>query len=295
VIINKSGGELTNASIFGLDYSPDQTNINYLKKHPEAWQKVTSSVDPKDYVITFARNLNKFYKNKFTTLVGVAAIVFFSLGLLALIASKKFVEFLYIGIFTGASLVPPLVHTALLRHFAVIVPMVLLVGGIGVVYASRIVLNSVNTKRLTVPALSLAFLAIAIALSGVPVAKSVFWPPTVNREYSVKELREPVRIVREIAENELQRTPIIVAQRAYLAYYAGGKQFYAPYTDLDKLLRFCELNSADFLYLKYSRLATYPFYKDLSERKLPNNFILVYEGQDANGGKIELYRIVRGQ
>jgi hypothetical protein len=291
VIVNKSGGKLTNESIYGLDYSPDETNIRYLKRHPEAWQGVVSSVDPKDYIKTFARNANGFYNHKLTELVGVVPIVFICLGLLALIAAKKFVEFLYIGIFTGASLVPPLMHTALLRHLAVIVPMVLLVSGIGVLYLSRIVLKSTESKRVSVPALSLAFVAIAIVLSGVALANSVLWPPRANPEYSVKELREPVGIVREIAQNELGKIPVVVAQRGYLAYYTGGMQCYIPYTNMDKLLRFCELNGADFLYLKHSRLGSYPFYKELSERKLPNNFVLVYEGRDANGGKIELYWI----
>ena len=104
------------------------------------------------------------------------------------------------------------------------------------------------------------------------------------------ELKEPVAIVKKIAENDLLRSPIIAAERAYLSYLTDGRQLYVPYADYEALVKYCQLNNIDFLYLKHSRVNKYPFFKTFSQNSPPSDFVLLYSGVDAYGGKIELYR-----
>ena len=102
-------------------------------------------------------------------------------------------------------------------------------------------------------------------------------------------------ILKEIAEKELGRPPVIVGERAFVAHYADGVAVDFPYTNLRKLVRYCQLNNADFLYFTHRRVREWPFFSEYQTRGFPGNFTLVYSGLDAYGEKVELYRIVPDQ
>ena len=118
-------------------------------------------------------------------------------------------------------------------------------------------------------------------------------PPTANKEYSPQELKEPIRIIREIVDTDLPGTPVIAAQRRYLAHFAEAKHVYLAYTDLKRLIRYLDLNQVDFLYLKHNRVDKYPFYAEYQEGGLPERFVLIYSGLDANGENVQMYRLLK--
>lgn len=293
IIINEADGRPYEEKIHGLDYSPSERNIVYLKRHPEAWKEITSSFDPKDYIDAFIFNLKDLKRKRWEVLIGYIGTIFFILGLVALYRRNQALDLVMIMIFIGACLVPPLLHSVWIRHIAVIAPLILLVAGIGIVYAARLVSGYATQGKLSVLLTSIVFLSMTVGASAVQLRDVVFRPPTFNKEYSPQEIAEPVRIVRKIVDTELHREAVVAANRGYISHYADARQVYLPYADLDALLKYNKLNNIDFIYLQERRLKRHPFFQQYQEQGLPGNYQLLYSGQDAQGETVKLYRVLK--
>jgi hypothetical protein len=166
----------------------------------------------------------------------------------------------------------------------------MLVEGMGIVYLSESVGRLWKRARERENTVCLGFLLILLATSALPLYWFYTYPRTFNGEYSPESLREPARIVKKIAEKELLRPPILSARKGYLIYYADAKPEALPYTDIQGLARFCELNGVDFLFLEHRLIQGYPFLEAFADGKRPAGFALLYRSTDALGGKMELYR-----
>ncbi|NIV31480.1 MAG: hypothetical protein GWN58_18915 [Anaerolineae bacterium] len=75
-----------------------------------------------------------------------------------------------------------------------------------------------------------------------------------------------------------------------MAYFAEGRHLYLPYTDYEGLVKYCDLNYVDFLYLKHRRVERYPFFEAFIQGSSPPDFALLYRGVDAYGEGLGLYR-----
>jgi hypothetical protein len=133
-------------------------------------------------------------------------------------------------------------------------------------------------------------LLILLAAWALPLHSFYTSPITFNGEYSPQSLREPASIVKSIAEKELLRPPTLSARKGYLIHYTDAKPAALPYTDIQGLARFCELNGVDFLFLEHRLIQAYPFLDAFNGGSLPTGFVLLHRGTDAFGGKMELYR-----
>lgn len=286
----KSGME----KIFGLDFSPSQINIGYIKSHPEVLNQFESKTSPTDYIKTVIKEFDHLYRKQLGILIGPFGLIFFGFGILALYQSKRRFEIFLILAFISLNMVGPLLHNVVIRHIIIIAPIIFLTEGVGIVYLNRILLQGHERYFLAKHVLPFIFLFGLIGSWGLPLLKS-FRPPDYNHEYSPAELREPIAIVKEMEENELQRTPIIASERGYLAHFVEGKQVYLPYTDYEGLVKFCELNNVDVCYLKHKRVAKYPFFQAFSKNKTNIDFVLLYSGLDTHGEKLELYRFRKKQ
>lgn len=293
IVINNPDGRSYDEKIHGLDYSPSERNIIYLKRHSEAWKEMTSSFDLNAYIQAVITNLKDLKRHRWSALIGFFGTLFFIFGLFALYRRGRVFEPFVILTFIGVCLVPPLLHNVVIRHIAVIAPIIFLVAGIGIVYAANLLQGFVGKGRAVLPVLSAVFLILTTGAFAQQLRDVVIDPPTSNKEYSRAELHEPINVIREIVSNDLRREPVIVADTGYLAHYADAKQVYLPYADYDPLIRYCELNHADFLYLQDRRIQDQPFYKKYREQGLPDNYALIYNGVDARGGKVELYRVLK--
>jgi len=296
VLLSNPDGKSYDEKIHGLDFSPSQTNIRYVKGHPEAIEQLELSTSR--YLSIIVRNFIKhlsvdLYQEKLGTLIGPLGLVFFASGILTLYRLRRFESFLVLA-FIASNLVAPLVYgvDVKTRFVAVIAPAMMLVEGIGIAYLSRSLLESHRNYPLGRHILPFVLLLALVGASAYPLARTggVFRPRVYNREYGPAELEKPVAIVKEITENELLRTPVIAAQRGYLAYFAEGKHLYLPYTDYEGLVRYCDLNHVDFLYLKHKRVECYPFLESFLKGSSPPDFVLLYRGVDAYGEGLELYR-----
>jgi len=292
VIMNNPDGKSLSEKIFGLDYSDSETNIEYLRVHYEPVKQMAANIPLTTYPIQFLKHLSGFYRVESAQLLGPLVIVFFAFGLLALYLSGRIYESLMAITFIGTTLLPSLLTPYLERHVAIILPLIALIAGIGIAYVARTLLENTRFRQRGVTLLSLLFVAATIVLLAPPLGKAVITPPKFNDEYSHAELQKPLELVRNIATNELHRKAVIVGERGYLAHYSGAKQLYLPYTDLQRLIKFCELNKADFLYFSHQRVQTHPFFVDYLQNGLPKNFALLYFGLDYQGSKVVLYRVL---
>lgn len=278
--------------IHGLDYSPSERNIDYLQYHPKAWQEMTPTFDLSGYIRTVYQNLKDLRRHGIPEIYGYIGFAFFFIGLLALYRMGRPYELFIIVTFVGLSLVPPLLHNVVIRHIAVIAPIMFLVIGIGIAYVCRMLLVFAGERKYLVPLLLFILVFTVVGPSKQRLWDVVMRPPVVHKEYGPEELKEPVKIIQSIA-SELNRQPVVAGERGFLAYYANARQVYIPYANLSAFLRFIELNNVDFVYLKESRLTKNPFYLEYLEYGLPENYLRLYSGLGSHEDKVELYRVVR--
>lgn len=275
--------------IFGLDYSPSTNNIKYLKEHPEKLRQYDITPRPADYIKLVARNFDNFYTRGLGILIGPLCLIFFGVGVLAIYQrGLRFEVFLMVS-FIAFNLVAPFLHNVVIRHIAVIAPIMLLIAGIGIMHVSQVLLQGIRQNRLRAKVISAVFLAAVIGAQAMPL-RAALSPPHENADYSLGEMKKPLAVIKAIELNELKRPPNITAQRKYISYFAEGNHFYLPFADIEKLVDYCCLNDIDFVYLKHSRVQKYPFYKSFLDNFPPVGFHLLYSGLDSRGGRIELFR-----
>ena len=295
LILQNPDGKSYDEKIYGLDYSPSQINLWYIQSHPEVWGQFVSN-RPTEYIFqylkTIIRNFNDLYYKRLGILIGPLGLIFFTFGLFALYQrGQRFETFLVLA-FICFNLVAPFLHNVVIRHIAVIAPIIMLIEGIGIIYLSSKALEPYKNFHSGKYILPFIFLFCLISASAIPLLKT-FKPPYFRQDYSLIELQEPVAIVKNISKKELLRPPRIAAPRYnYLAYFAEGIDVPAPYTDYAGLVKYVYLNNVDFLYLKELPGVEFPFYENFFNERPPIDFILLYSGKDPKGKKIELYRVV---
>lgn len=288
IVLNTSDGKSEEEKIFGLDYSPSVNNIKYLKSHPELLKKDELKTAVIDYIRTVVINFKDLYTNRLGVLIGPLILIFFGFGIVGLYqAGHRFETFLIVA-FIALNLVAPLLHNVVLRHIAIVAPMILLTAGIGIGYVIGVVkkchVNYQFLKKL------LPFIVLFCLIGAwIPQLFVTFRPPDRNSDYSPAEFKAPISVVTKI-KGELGRVPNITAQRRHFTYFADGNHFYLPYTDYHGLVRYCDLNNIDLVYLKHSRVENYPFYQEFMKEGKTSHFTVIYEGVDAFGKKITLYQ-----
>ena len=294
-IFNMADGKSNEEKLRGLDYSPKMINLRYIQSHPNALSGYKSANGYKHYRKLARKlkfNINDFLKNQLNIMIGPLGAVFFCIGLLWFINRKKHFELMLISSFILLNLVPPIMHDVEMRHIAIIIPVLLLVEGIGVVYLYRSTssIKKIFAVRFLVILLFLFHLA---AVSFYPLMKEYRHPNTYHPDYDPNDFKEPVKIARQIATNDYQHSFNVSARKMYFAYFAGGLQIPIPYTTYQGLVKYCELNKIDFVFLQHRLISGYPFLSDFINKRKQADFSLLYSSIDRWGGKIELYRFNR--
>ena len=286
-------GKSYEEQINGLNFSPSQINVDYIRAHAEVQAQFASNASLKEVVITSAKtillNFNDLSRSKLNILVGPLGLLFFCAGFFALYKSGRPRDGFLVLAFIALNLVAPLLYQVQIRYIAVIAPLMMLVEGIGIVHLAGSVAALWRQKKAE-NILCFLFLFILLATWALPLYWVYTFPRTFNGEYSPDSLREPARIVKSVAQKESLRPPTLAARKGYLIYYSDAKPAALPYTDIRGLARFCELNAVDFVFLEYRLIQGYPFLEAFLVGSLPDEFVLLHQGTDAFGGKMELYR-----
>jgi len=278
--------------IFGLNFSPNHMNIKYARmNYTEVRKQIPQTkTNYKKVIIRCLKNFKFFHQKLIIQLIGIPGLLLFAFGVFAYFKNGRSHELIILMLFIGFNLILPLIHQDYVnpRHIAIILPIVFLFIAIGAFYLSRTLITSKKTfftaKRV------LIIILIMIIVESHSQLVHAIKPPYFNSEYSPVELKKPIKIINEIAKNELQRTPVVISERIYLAYFTNAEPLFFPYANYKTLIRFCDLKRVDFLYLKHSRVKKYPFFNAFLQKEHFAEFRLLYKGLDAKGKVIELYR-----
>jgi hypothetical protein len=301
-------GKSYEEQINGLDFSPSQTNLDYIRAHPEVQEEFASNASLKEivkknaktgvlnikqYVKAVVFNVDSLEHGKSSILPGLLGLLFFAGGLFALYKSGRQRDAFLVLAFIAFNSVGPLLYQVQIRYIAIIFPLMMLVEGIGIVHLAGSVAmlrKWGSARRNTV---CLVFFLLLLGAWSLPLSRIYTSPKTFNGEYSPEALREPALIIKSIAQKELLRPPIVSARKGYLIYYADADPAAFPYTNIDGLKRFYELNQVDFLFLEYRLIKGYPFLEAFTNGEPPFEFALLHRGTDPFGERLELYRYQR--
>ena len=116
--------------------------------------------------------------------------------------------------------------------------------------------------------------------------------PDSGREFSPRDVAGPLVAIRQDVEANLHRRPRIAARTNYFSYLADAANVALPHTDYRGLVRYCELNDIDYVFLEHRRLSAFPFLGNFRQSDTPR-FQRVYTGNDSGASPVELYRFER--
>ena len=287
-----------NERLYGLDFDPAVVNIVYVKQHFSAVLGLTTGNGESaelllNYIKALIVNLDDLYSRRLTDLFGHLVIVLFVFGLVHLYAVGRVFDVTLIIVFLALVLIAPLLHNVVVRHILVMAPIVLVVSGIGVVSLSKIVLTRTSRWPISVGVLAGVITAVVIAGWAMPL-RGVFNPPDRNDEYSMAELREPIRIIAESFEGDRGRPPRVATRQRYLPYFSGAEWVALPFVEFDGLVAYSKLNEVDFVYLTH-QAEIFPFAPAFDGDEYGQMFTLLYRhSSDVNGRMSALYRFNGG-
>ncbi len=290
VIFKNKDGKSKEEQIFGLNYDPGIINLYYIRTHPEIQKQLMKKTELKNYLKVISKNFTELYQKKLGFMIGPFGVVFFAIGLWGLYVSDRKAECFIIVAFIGAALVGPLIHNVVIRHVAIIIPIIILVEGIGVTYFLEAI---GKTTRLCLFQKSiLLFLSLFFIIAPFVISlKHVYAEqPVLNREYDPVIIKKYEQIIKTVAVDDNIAEPLIVSKKPYLPYYAHIRGLLMPYTDYEGLVTYCKINSVDFLCLRHHLMKKYPFISVFKKKDILPEFMLLSYDEDQSGGVTELYR-----
>jgi hypothetical protein len=147
-------------------------------------------------------------------------------------------------------------------------------------------------RYLTEGTLSIAILALILAVWVEPINSVLREPDETNPEYTVEDFEQLKRISAEIRSSSDPLSRTIAARKFYLTYFSEQLGIATPFTGLDGLVRYLALNDADYLFIEERMLVGFPFMAAFPGDASPDQFDLVYRGADSEGARLELYRFL---
>jgi hypothetical protein len=276
--------------LYSLDHRPDSVNIDYLLAHPETVPAAPPGTRLSAHVKVALDNFDQLNRSVFGRLIGPAGLMLFGVGLVSLALTRPRFELLLLAGFVAVMLAGPLWHNVVLRHVAVLAPLIWLIAGFGIADAAERLGRWQGGPRFR-PALVKTVCVGAVAAVGLVPLREVLQPPDCNSHYCAASLADPVRILRDF-ERESGRPAVVATRRFYLTSMAASGQITLPYTELPGLVRYLELRRADFLFLDEAGAGRFPFYGDFADGEAPAGFVPVYRAKDAWGRQVDLFRFV---
>lgn len=293
-LANSSVGNSYEEKIRGLSFSPSQINLVYVRSNPEAINNPGTDkefrFDIKKIGRHMLKNFNILYRKQLGILIGPIGFILFSFGLLALFKSGNFYTIFYIIAFILFNFIGPLFWNVTMRHITVVAPLIILIEGIGIVFIYReICANNFSfTSAKTIVSVLLIFHF--MGGSFYPLLHGLLRPLSINKEYNPSDLQPPLSVVRNLVTEEKGGSPRISSRKAYFPYYADGKHVFLPYASYPALVKYCNLNDVDFLFLEHRFIRDDPFLSRFTGDSPPADFSLLYSAEDSFGMKLELYR-----
>lgn len=276
--------------IYGLDYSSTEINLTFLQNNEIRSENSASSVEFLHLARTLLKNLDKFYAVQIGKLGGSLLVALFLVGLLELARSQRFSEFIVLGTFAVAFLLPGLATDPKPRAVASIVPLLAILAGPGLVFVSRELCRSAERSWVR-PVVSAFLLSCLLVVWSVPLLGIYLRDRLENEEYSLLDLQPVTEIVGELASHDHEKSITITSRKQYLSYLSGVDFVALPHTDFDGLLRYCRANGVDVLFLEHRLIAEFPFMNHLLGNQSPRGLELLYRAEDQFGDIVELFLV----
>jgi 4-amino-4-deoxy-L-arabinose transferase-like glycosyltransferase len=284
-LVSQGDGRTQEEKVYGLEYSPTEINLRFLQSQPDARRALTSEASVGLYGKRAVLTFDDIVRSRVGRIVGPVFFGFFLFGMLALYRRGHRLELGMILLFLGAALVGPLLQEPLLdRHLVVVVPIVLLLAGIGAVDAADRLASSDRGRS----GFRMALIAAALVTVVVPL-REAFSPPMENWEYSPARLAGPLAVL-AAQDQPADRRPRILTRTGYIAHFSGADFVFMPHTDLDGLTRYMSAQYADYLFLEHKHVRGRAFFAAFLADEPPAGFERIYRGRDEWGDVLELYR-----
>ena len=207
LLLSSDGGSYEE-QIYGLDYSAEEINLTYFQTHSGELAQDAPRTSVIHLAETLLRNIDKFYAVQVGKLGGSLLVALFFCGLLQLWQSRLFFPLLVVIAFTGAFLLPGLATDPKPRAVASVVPLLLILAGPGVLFATRQV-SAIRGGPATERGVPAALMMLLVLVWLVPLLGIYLKERTANFEYSLTDLAPLVGVVDELSLQMPDRTVTI--------------------------------------------------------------------------------------
>ena len=289
-VLNNPDDKNHEQKVYGLDYSPSNVNIHYLlKNNPE--YKINNLNRLKNYSKKIFEEFSALQYRQLSEFFGALGIILFGFGLFFLIKLKKRLEFSIIIIFLVFVSFPPLLHGLYHRRIAIIIPIFLMVEGLGISFLLNYfkeVLPQNGFGLFVRSNLKISVIIIILLFTSYPLLNSLM-DPAINKEYHPSDFKGAISSLKSDKSNLNILRATISTRKGYFSYFAEENYIMIPYADYNKLVNYCKLNKINYLFLEHRFLSEYPFMKKFNERNTPE-FRLIYRQKSSFGDVNEVYR-----
>jgi len=294
-LLRAPDGKSYSEKIYGLDFDPAVTNIEFLTTNAAAASTLVANSGlwsmAGSYTKLLLVNIRELNDMVLGSFVGLPVLVFAVIGLTLLARREQVARTCMLVAFVAIGLIGPLLHSVHARHIAVIVPVLILFAGVGVAESVRAAMRVLPMQKPSPIAIGILMTAFASSAYALDLGRVLLRADNANPAYDRESLAEAARLIQSEAAADQPR-PVVVARMSYFGHFAGAVTKIAPYTDLDGLIFFCGENEVDYLFVEARQLQRYPFKAQLGSDRARRQFQLIHTGEDSTGEALELYRFL---
>ena len=110
----------------------------------------------------------------------------------------------------------------------------------------------------------------------------------MNPEYDEPAMVAVTKEFRQLTQPADGERPGVVARKGYFGYFANARTVLMPFTDLDGLQRFMDINEVDYLFVESRLVSRYPFMAELDPAAPDSPFETMISRVDPRGGQLIL-------
>ena len=178
-------------------------------------------------------------------------------------------------------------HNLAVRHFAAIIPFLILLSAVGIVEMARLCTPAVNSRRSVASVLIVLGASTLILGLDLRELSRPVWDPTHNSKSDLMLFKE----TGEWMKANLPPGPTILARKPFIAYYAGGVRTALPFASLDEVLVFAKAQNVRYMEINTMHVRWRPQLAFLLEsEETPEHLTLVKTFSDG-AHTLKLYRL----
>lgn len=292
--LNSSIGDGYKAKLFGLDFDPATKNVHFLMENPDRLKEIaarkTIAATLADYVRKAIFNLEALVLDNLPQLTGIFVFAFSIIGFLAIMRSAQPIDAAKIAIFLMVGLAAPLTNKIVLDHIALIAAPLAMLAGVGLADTAA----SLGRERAPLAWRRDVLLTVLIVFATAPFCLGLYRlyskPDDANRWYQEAAIADVAATIRKIGADSGKR-PTLLGAHSFVAFRGDADGVTAPWTNLDGVIRYMELNGIGYIYVN-KHIEEYPFFEALGTPEWDRRFTLIVNGENNAEGRYALYELM---